>query len=391
MTLNLITSRASLGRTDYYAPINNASPSPPPCDEPVITTSISGLIGTAQTNDLSLNNGGGFVYAVTDGSNRFAAGIDVLQAINSTDGVQILHTITGTSVKGVGTRIDVPSASDGFDATLACYDALGFFLGSVTLNFVGGIVAGTAPYIGVLSDQFDIARVVLETDPVGTQVFFDDYDLVRSAQAIGDPHFVGFNGEKYDVMGYPGKCFNILSDSNIQCNALFEQCKNMYVGYTHLAEIGIQIGNNETGIKKITYSATEKPTFEENEIKENTHIIFESGITNTKAYIKYNKNKLIVDSGNYFIEFTKEIEWHEPVIAMRTNINKNIGVINPHGILGQTANFTTKKKAKKRSKQGEGILENTFIDYYTKSLFDNNFLFNRFNPVNSKIFRKILV
>ena len=37
----------------------------------------------------------------------------------------------------------------------------------------------------------------------------------------GDPHFVGFKGQKYDVMGQSHEIYNLITSSNLQINSRF--------------------------------------------------------------------------------------------------------------------------------------------------------------------------
>lgn len=380
MGIILITVREDLGRTDYYNPADNDG------TDPVAIQSVGGLSGIAVT-DTGL--GGDFTYLTAPGSGtRFTAGTNILNAANG-GGVTMQHTFTGTSLKGVGTTIDPFSITDEFTIHLTCYNALDVLLETVSLDFTGGLVAGTAPYIGALSDDFDIAKVIIAIDPIASQLYFDDYDIVRSANAIGDPHFVGYNGESYDVMGIPNRFFNILSDYNVQCNAFFKECKVKH-GRTHLETMGFKIGTPETGLTKIIYSAKEPPIFQDSIISKGFRQSFYSGIGSIKGEIRFDGETLRIDTGNYFFNLSREIEWHEQVIVLKSSINQKVGKINPHGILGQTANFKRKKLAKYKAKQGEGIIEGTFRDYRVKSLFDDSFIFNRFNTYDIKKRKLIL-
>merc|ERR1711976_210029 len=58
------------------------------------------------------------------------------------------------------------------------------------------------------------------------------------------------------------------------------------------------------------------------------------------------------------------------------------GKVNPHGLLGQTANF--KGPVRPRNKNGLGVIEGTVKDYEVRSLFGLDFKFNRYGDACCK-------
>lgn len=46
--------------------------------------------------------------------------------------------------------------------------------------------------------------------------------IAGKARIWGDPHFIGADGDKFDVQGEAGKIYNLLSDENFQLNGKFE-------------------------------------------------------------------------------------------------------------------------------------------------------------------------
>ncbi len=72
-------------------------------------------------------------------------------------------------------------------------------------------------------------------------IFYFFFIFVIIFLGEGDPHFVGFEGEKYDVMGENLKWFNLLTDKDTQANAFFEEvCLNPW---TMMGEIAIRFKN----------------------------------------------------------------------------------------------------------------------------------------------------
>jgi hypothetical protein len=84
------------------------------------------------------------------------------------------------------------------------------------------------------------------TTPATTEVACDAAPEVSGeGQGWGDPHFIGADGEKYDVQGEAGKFYNLLSDRDIQVNAKFDTWStDMNV----MKEIGITTGGKSVQI-----------------------------------------------------------------------------------------------------------------------------------------------
>jgi len=62
---------------------------------------------------------------------------------------------------------------------------------------------------------------------------------------IGDPHFIGFKGQKYDFHGRAYKVFNLITDTNFQMNAQFVNANlRPKKTKTYLGEVGVKIGAN---------------------------------------------------------------------------------------------------------------------------------------------------
>ncbi len=71
------------------------------------------------------------------------------------------------------------------------------------------------------------------------------HDVSGDGKGWGDPHFVGADGEKYDVQGEAGKFYNLLSDKGMQVNALF----STYAGNMNvMTELGVTAGSDQIKI-----------------------------------------------------------------------------------------------------------------------------------------------
>jgi hypothetical protein len=81
-------------------------------------------------------------------------------------------------------------------------------------------------------------------DDLVTAEFFSD---LIGGSVHGDPHFVGFHGQRYDVSGEDGEVYNLITQGNLQFNSRFVACPEDH------AEAGPDcVVNGEFGIKTPT-------------------------------------------------------------------------------------------------------------------------------------------
>ncbi len=75
----------------------------------------------------------------------------------------------------------------------------------------------TTPFNGVMTVTYDGGPNTgnVRSDAIST--FF----TTASASAVGDPQFTGLLGQSYQVHGIDGQVYNIISENNLQVNALF--------------------------------------------------------------------------------------------------------------------------------------------------------------------------
>jgi hypothetical protein len=169
----------------------------------------------------------------------------------------------------------------------------------------------------------------------------------EGASIKGDPHFIGAEGDKYDVQGEAGKTYNLLSDDGIQVNGTFGEW-NVDGQGTIVNEIGITHNNDfiKIGLQG-ALEINDKPV-----TADGVHlngVITKAGSTITFKEEEY--ELLITDNqvqGHHYlnIEFKSE-----NVVAD--------GVL-PHGLWGQTADGDNKTRDgdKGHYAQGGGAIEN---------------------------------
>lgn len=199
------------------------------------------------------------------------------------------------------------------------------------------------------------------------------YDGGTNGQYWGDPHLVGFDGEKYDVQGAAGKTYNMISDQNFQYNTKFESFGTS--GANVVSQAGIKVGNDQIyydrTIAAPTFNGTAMQTGKAIKLDDGGNALWD-GTTlkvNTKEYNVDIKKTLNATNGNY----------------LDSNITINNGgpyqdFVSPHGLLGQTADGIkgAKNSGKDQGKQGGTVIDGTVADYEVSNIWDNNDKYNRF-------------
>ncbi|MGE0201355.1 MAG: hypothetical protein AB7P76_10350 [Candidatus Melainabacteria bacterium] len=147
------------------------------------------------------------------------------------------------------------------------------------------------------------------------------YNGGKKAHCEGDPHFMGFDGEKFDVQGEAGKVYNILSDKGLQYNGRFESWSGTDANI--IEEAGLRVGD-----QTVTYNAkTGAATLNGESIAE--------GFTND--WIQFGDGRLKVTSPEYIVELQRmENTYLNSDVHLNTD-NPLADGVNPHGIMGQTA------------------------------------------------------
>ncbi len=212
--------------------------------------------------------------------------------------------------------------------------------------------------------------------PPGTTPVYTppSYEGGNKGQYWGDPHLVGFDGEKYDVMGQPGKIYNMLSDQNVQYNTKFDAWGND--GATIISEAAMQVGQD-----RVLYDRSgNAPTV--------NGVALEKGKTvqlSDKGSATWDGSQLVVNTGEYTIDL-KTVE-NAQGNYLDSNVTINQGgpfsdFVAPHGLLGQTADGVAGAHVgdlgQDQGKQGGTVIDGTVADYEVADLWNNNFKFNRF-------------
>lgn len=209
------------------------------------------------------------------------------------------------------------------------------------------------------------------------------YEDGNDSQYYGDPHFVGFGGEKYDVMGEVGKTYNILSDKGLQYNAEFaawgDPDKNG-VQPTVINKAGITSGKDQ-----IQY-----------ELNGGAPILNGTAMESGKDYsldangkANWDGSKMHFENSEYSIDLSQDPANKDAILSnvkVRDGVNPLADGVNPHGLLGQTAdgvkgervgkNADGTEKTDKSSKQGGTVIDGDHTDYQVGGLLDTSFVKN---------------
>ena len=179
----------------------------------------------------------------------------------------------------------------------------------------------------------------------------------RFGVVYGDPIFES-NGGRFEVRGEAHKIYNLLSDRDIQINAMFVPSGTVE---TNLGSFGIQIRNH-----RLEYREGGTVFLNGIRLLAGAEATLENGET-----ITWNGCALTIRTAEYNIRITPNR------IEVRTS---ELGVfqdhIMPHGLLGQTIDLDGVPR-NGRGIQGEGAIEGTYRNYEVQDLFSNNFIYNR--------------
>jgi von Willebrand factor type D domain len=198
----------------------------------------------------------------------------------------------------------------------------------------------------------------------------------------GDPHFIGQDGDQYDVQGEAGKTYNLLSDQNFQMNGQFDSFGTD--GSTVVGKVGISAGSDQIEVSKDgTVMVNGR------ELQEGDKVDLADG-----GSVEYRDGSVQVNSGEWEtnIQFEGSGDDAHLNIDVKTD-NAVADGVKPHGLLGQTfdADSDVRNGDKGSGAQGGGAIEGSngnitsagdrsaVEQYEVDGLYDRNFEdFNQF-------------
>ena len=233
--------------------------------------------------------------------------------------------------------------------------------------------------------------------------------ILEPVTISGDPAFVGFRGQKYQVHGIAGEVYNLISDKAVQINSRFtflegpRSCPIMpstkrpsstcwsHPG-TYLEEIGIQTisgqqiyihsGDAMTGFNTIQLNGQQL-----NIISSSSS----SSSTTTEPSQEHARNKsilTIMSSHEVSIivpPFAIVLENVDGFINLRSVAVTHSSRLRSHGLLGQTHHLPKKNKQKSSVKGYIKEIEGSVEDYRIEedSVFGVGFMYNQFTLITA--------
>lgn len=201
---------------------------------------------------------------------------------------------------------------------------------------------------------------------------FNHIPINGYAGVQGDPHFTGFNGEIYDVMAEPDRCYNLFSSSCMQVNARYAWCE----AGTYMSEIGIIIDSGPADTQALLVTGAAR-------------YLNGRKLPGMKG-AAFNLGETLIAWGG--CECKRLRVWHEslhvwvvrdlqnvrgcPAYFLNVVVGADDFVGQTHGLLGVT--FGGAKDPVPGCKQGEGVIEGVYQDYEVSSIFGRDCRFNLF-------------
>ena len=174
---------------------------------------------------------------------------------------------------------------------------------------------------------------------------YEEIEVGGDAETWGDPHFVGADGGKFDVMGEVGKTYNILSDKDFQMNARFDEWKGKD-NQTIMSDVGFTLGEDQ-----VQFGIDGKLIINGEERSEDGEYL--------NGKIRKEGDKVYVETDEWQLEVHDNKKGHIDVKYKGKNVTED--GVKPHGLFGQTADGDGKARNGDEGKgaQGGGAIEDT--------------------------------
>jgi len=200
----------------------------------------------------------------------------------------------------------------------------------------------------------------------------------------GDPHFVGFRGQRFDFHGEVDKVFNLITDTSLQVNALFVNAdlRPKKLHKTYIGELGIVIGQHKLRFACNRGYAEHIVEFDGQELLKSKP--FSLSDENYAMVIRDVNDKITIDYHPFLLRAWFSSSRHSSChITLRSSYSGGSAMTLPHGVLGQTVSplVLANNALGPKSMQGEGIIAGHWKDYeiIDDDLYGTNFKFNRFD------------
>jgi hypothetical protein len=226
--------------------------------------------------------------------------------------------------------------------------------------------------------------------------------MIRQASgANGDPHFLGFHGDTFDVKGAPDQVYNLLSHKMFAVNVKFVAgtTQRLVEGElvpeagTFMSEAGVVIDDEQNTkhirvlIEKVENAAGKTEAVVR--VMYNGVAVTEKDKKVGQVQIQLKRKTAFISTPTWDVAFNAHMSpLGQPMINLRyikAKVDPLSMQVAPHGLLGQTwdADEIAVNGAKGAEAQGEGAIEGTIDDYKVSGLFAVDFAYNRFHVIKA--------
>lgn len=309
-----------------------------------LTTSAMTDVLTSSGGLVSLHEDGSFVYVPADGftgvdtftysatdGNGSMASATVTIVVNDVPAPPQDDSYTGDSATEIQGDVTVNDGGDSGEVEVTIVDAP--VNGTLTLNSDGTFrYLANDGFSGDDSFTYSMSRcgVVAGISTVRMVVAEVTYDTTyvsagSNGRVWGDPHFEGDDGGLYDVQGEAGNIYNILSDHDLQVNALYVPWES-HEGSTMMGQIGATVGTD-------LILADETGTFING-------VVVEAGevIALADGQVEYDGEYTTLTTAEYRLRFHRREGWYDMTLAAINPFSDNVA---PHGLWGMTVDGDT--------------------------------------------------
>jgi len=246
--------------------------------------------------------------------------------------------------------------------------------------------AGSNPSYVTLIDDGTISNVYFEAPTATGKVYVTVYSFIvgeLEGSVVADPHFIGFDGAKYDIVGAPGKIFNLISQPHIQINARFNKpCEDSSKNQDIIDELGVLINGHQIFFDLFHTATVDGVVIQAHHIK---YPIGDE--SSTIEWTWPHMYELVTPSLNFSVVQNlgdnKDIKGTKNCLGgwMDSYYHSIDETVPTHGLLGQTINFS---EGKETDDEGTGIIEGVYTDYIVSSLFTADFKYNQYTDQAAK-------
>lgn len=227
------------------------------------------------------------------------------------------------------TTTSIDFAAPSFAASRLAYGQGSF--GGSAMSGLGDLLAGLARALQGLADLLGGQKPAGNMPALGSALPGDSSQaaaapaggapIAGTARIWGDPHFIGADGDTYDVQGEAGKTYNLLSDKGFQMNGTFEKYGND--GATVVGKVGITAGSNYVQVDKSGNTIVNGQ-----QLADGQRVDLRGG-----GHAERHGNQITVKKGEWEVKFQAQGSYIDMDIKTDNAIADGV---KPHGLIGQT-------------------------------------------------------